>query len=64
MNTHLERIDNMESGMLHVNKEVLKGEINKVSLKPTESVVKGVLPTKEGIRYEVAFDCQLNNQII
>lgn len=44
----------MESGMLHVNKEVLKGEINKVSLKPTESVVKGVLPTKEDLQSERA----------
>ncbi|GAV05863.1 hypothetical protein RvY_15927 [Ramazzottius varieornatus] len=38
----------------HVNKEVLKGEINKVTLRPTEPVVKGVLPTKEDLQSERA----------
>lgn len=43
---------NMENGSADskapVASEVLKQEMSKVSLKPTEPIVKGVLPTKEG----------------
>jgi hypothetical protein len=47
---------NMENGSgapkTPVVSEVLKEEISKVSLKPTEPVIKGVLPTKEEIQSE------------
>lgn len=40
------------SGSAPVASEVLKGEMSRVTLKPTEPVVKGVLPTKEDLQSE------------